>query len=377
VKVHPENLRAAQASAKQAADDARRHSVTAEAKWLRDFFPGYFALVMGTGIVAVAARQLGYRLVAWPLFVIALLAYAVLGIILLARLVRFPRAVLADFASHERGPNFLTIVAATGVLGSQFDVFDTLTALLPMLFWFSLGLWCVLVYGFLTVVTVSSEKPDLEHGLNGAWLLLVVATESLAVQSGALALHSGAPPSLAFVALAFYLLGAVLYVLLTALILLRWIFRPMRLGQMDAAWWINMGAVAIATLAGTQLMSLPGATGNLGQLASFVAPFTTLLWATSTFWIPLLVILFIWKEVRRGLSGYDPREWSAVFPLGMYVVATHNFATVGGLPFLEWIPRTMFWFALLAWTLTFVGMWVHLLRRGVPSVKTRSESELR
>jgi hypothetical protein len=117
VKVPPENLRAAQASAKQAADDARRHSVTAEAKWLRDFFPGYFALVMGTGIVAVAAQQLGYRLFAWPLFVIALLAYAVLGIILLARLVRFPRAVLADFASHERGPNFLTIVAATGVLG--------------------------------------------------------------------------------------------------------------------------------------------------------------------------------------------------------------------------------------------------------------------
>jgi tellurite resistance protein TehA-like permease len=320
---------------------------------------------MGTGIVAVAARQLGHRLVAWPLFVIALLAYAVLGIILLARLVRFPRAVLADFVSHERGPNFLTIVAATGVVGTQFDVFGTLAGLLPSLFWFSLGLWCVLVYGFLGVVTVSSYKPGLEQGLNGAWLLLVVATESLAVLSGVLALQSGAPPSLAFAALAFYMLGVMLYVLLTTLILLRWIFRPMRAAQIDASWWINMGAVAIATLAGTQLMSLRGVAWDFGPLVSFVAPFTTLLWATSTFWIPLLVIVFIWKELRRGRRGYDPRDWSAVFPLGMYVVATHSFATAAGLPFLEWIPRTLFWFALLAWILTFVGMWVHLLRTRV------------
>jgi tellurite resistance protein TehA-like permease len=366
VKVHPENPHAGQASAKHAADEARPRSVAAQAKWLSDFFPGYFALVMGTGILAMAARQLGHRVVAWPLFLIALLAYAVLGIILLARLARFPRAVLADFASHERGPNFLTIVAATGVLGSQFDVFATLAGLLPSLFWFSLGLWCVLVYGFLSAVTVSSNKPDLEHGLNGAWLLLVVATESLAVLSGVLALRSGEPSSLAFAALAFYLLGVMLYVLLTPLILLRWFFRPMRVAQIDASWWINMGAVAIATLAGTQLMSMRGGAWDFGPLVSFVAPFTTLLWATSTFWIPLLMIVFICKELRRERSGYDPREWSAVFPLGMYVVATHNFATAAGLPFLEWIPRTLFWLALLAWALTFVGMWGHLLRMRVP-----------
>jgi len=58
--------------------------------WLRDFFPGYFALVMGTGIVAVAARLLGRDLVAWPLFVISLAAYPLLWAILLARIACFP-----------------------------------------------------------------------------------------------------------------------------------------------------------------------------------------------------------------------------------------------------------------------------------------------
>ncbi|HKT17668.1 MAG TPA: tellurite resistance/C4-dicarboxylate transporter family protein [Stellaceae bacterium] len=329
--------------------------------WLRDFFPGYFAVVMGTGVVAVAARLLRYPMLSWPLFAIALAAYPVLWAILLARILRFPRDVIADFASHDRGPAFLTIVAANGVLGSQFAVFNTLTGLLPVLFWFSLALWAVLVYGFLSMVTVRIAKPDLEHGLNGAWLLLVVATESLSVLSCLLARRTGAPPPLVFASLAFYLLGSMLYVLLAALIFFRWIFRPMHAAEMGAPWWINTGAVAMATLAGARLMALPGVNPHLAPLLGLVAPFTVLLWATSTFWIPLLVILFIWKEMQRGPHGYDPGLWSAVFPLGMYVAATHDYATVARLPFLDAIPQTMFWVALLAWALTFIGMWVQLL----------------
>jgi tellurite resistance protein TehA-like permease len=209
----------------------------------------------------------------------------------------------------------------------------------------------------------------MEHGLNGAWLLLVVATESLAVLSGLLALHHGASPPLVFTSLAFYLLGSMLYVLLAALTFFRWMFRPMHPAEMGASWWINMGAVAIATLAGAQLMALPDVTPNLAPLVGFVAPFTVLLWSTSTFWIPLLVILFIWKELRRGPHGYDPGLWSAVFPLGMYVAATHNYAIVASLPFLEPLPRLFFWIALPTWTLTFIGMWVHLLH-AKPSYQT-------
>lgn len=329
--------------------------------WLRDFFPGYFAMVMGTGIVAVAARLLGRDTLAWPLFAISLAAYPVLWAILLARIARFPRAVLTDFASHERGPTFLTIVAANGVLGNEFAVFNLLTFLLPALFWFSVVLWALLVYGFLSTVTVSIAKPDLEHGLNGAWLLLVVATESVAVLACFVALRTGSPPPIVFTALAFYLLGAMLYVLLSALIFFRWVFRPMHPAEMGAPWWINMGAVAIATLAGARLMALPGNDPNLLLLQRFVTPFTVLLWATSTFWIPLLAILFVWKELQRGPHGYDPGLWSAVFPLGMYVAATYDYATVAHLPFLDPIPHAVFWIALLAWVLTFVGMWVQLL----------------
>jgi hypothetical protein len=97
------------------------------------------------------------------------------------------------------------------------------------------------------------------------------------------------------------LLGSMLYVLLSALILFRWIFRPMHPAEIGAPWSINMGAAAIATLAGAQLMALPGVTTSLAPLLGIVAPFTLLLWATSTFWIPLrpLPTCRFWTRFRR------------------------------------------------------------------------------
>ncbi|MGH7091728.1 MAG: tellurite resistance/C4-dicarboxylate transporter family protein, partial [Stellaceae bacterium] len=301
----------------------------------------------------------------WPLFAVALGAYPLLWFILLARLIRFPGAVLADFSSHERGPAFLTMVAATGVLGSDFAAFGIFTGALPALFWLSIALWAALTYGFLSAVTVSLAKPDLEHGLNGSWLLLVVATESISLLGCLLARRHGAPVPLVFAALAFYLLGAMLYLLISALVFFRWVFRPMHPAEMGAPWWINMGAVAIATFAGARLMELPVGGGVLAPLLRFVAPFTVLLWSTSSFWLPLLVILFLWKEMQRVPHGYEPGLWSAVFPLGMYVAATQEYARVAHLPFLEPIPAAMFWFAFAAWVLTFVGMWVRLLHSRV------------
>src|SRR6187431_1581641 len=84
-----------------------------------NLFPGYFALVMATGIVSIAARLLGFDWVALSLFAIGVAAYVVLGLLLVARVVFYPRRVLDDFRDHGRGAGFFTVVAATCVLGTQ------------------------------------------------------------------------------------------------------------------------------------------------------------------------------------------------------------------------------------------------------------------
>src|SRR4030095_5291931 len=84
-----------------------------------NLFPGYFALVMATGIISIATFLLEMRTLAWVLLVVNVVAYGVLWILLLIRLIGFFPRVKADLTDHVRGPGFFTVVAGTCVLGSQ------------------------------------------------------------------------------------------------------------------------------------------------------------------------------------------------------------------------------------------------------------------
>ena len=61
----------------------------------------------------------------------------------------------------------------------------------------------------------------------------------------------------------------------------------------------------------------------LNAMLPFVDGVTRIVWAWATFWVPLLLMFEIWKyAVRRVSPAYTPMLWSAVFPLGMYSVAS-------------------------------------------------------
>lgn len=81
-------------------------------------FPGYFALVMATGIIAVAAAQQEISWLAEILYLIAATAYIVLATLTVIRIAAFNQAFVTDLTSHAKGFAFLTTVAATNVMGS-------------------------------------------------------------------------------------------------------------------------------------------------------------------------------------------------------------------------------------------------------------------
>src|SRR5262249_19678720 len=109
-------------------------------------------------------------------------------------------------------------------------------------------------YTFFAAVTITEPKPPIEVAINGSWLLVTVATESLSVL-GTLVAHALGPVSpILFVALCTYLLGAMFYILFVALIIYRWIFLRMEPAKLTPPYWINMGALAITTLAGARLI---------------------------------------------------------------------------------------------------------------------------
>lgn len=326
---------------------------------LRELSPAYFGMVMATGIVSIAANMRGWPLLATSLFAANMLFYAGLWLLYGWRLIRYPHETRADFQSHARAPGYFTAVAATGVLGAQIFLLGHDWRLAAILAGLAVLLWLLLTYPIYTALTVQAHKPRLERGLNGGWLLAVVATQSLAVLV-ALIGSSFAPrwhAPLDFFALSMWLFGGMLYIWMIALIFYRYLFFPLPPDDLTPPYWINMGAMAISTLAGAVLVENAARAPLLGALLPFLKGVTILYWATGSWWIPMLLLLGAWRYVvKRFPFFYTPLYWGAVFPLGMYAACTDQMARAIGLPFLEPLADLFLLAAVIAWALTTAGL---------------------
>jgi len=332
---------------------------------LKELSPGYFGMVMATGIISIAAHLVEMELVAEALFILNCIAYVILWVLTGMRLVRYPRRFLADLRDHLSGPGFFTTVAGTCILGSQFVVLKGEYFIAAILWGFAAVLWIGLTYTIFAGFTVKAKKPKLDRGISGAWLLAVVATQSIAVLAVLLAVHAPQPGRLEmnFLALSMWLWGGMLYIWMMSLIFYRYTFFPFSPSDLSPPYWINMGAMAISALAGSLLILNSPNAPYLQSLLPFIKGFTVFYWATGTWWIPMLVILFIWRHgYRRFPLTYDSHYWGAVFPLGMYAACTHRMIEAMGFDFLLFLPQVFVYVALTAWMIVFIGLVRNLVR---------------
>jgi tellurite resistance protein TehA-like permease len=331
---------------------------------VRDLHPGYFAFVMATGIISTGTYLLGPSWLSRALLVVAAAGLVVLAVALIARLVRYRSSVAADVLAPDRVFGFFTITAGLDVLGVRFALAGhaLVTAILAAV---AAAVWLVLTYGVPASLMLTRASESILGGVNGSWLLWTVATQSLSISAATLV---PAWPSqaglLAPAAAALWSVGLLLYLMVATLILLRWLTVPMTPATLGPPYWILMGATAISVLAGARVLDLPRTIPVVAATASFTEGFSFTLWAFGTWWIPLLVILGLWRHVRRQWPlTYEPALWSVVFPLGMYSVATLTFGKAAGLAFMHPIGHVMLWVAIAAWALVAVAFLGQLARR--------------
>jgi len=342
-----------------------RPSVDRSYRWLvsvRDMYPGYFALVMATGICSTALSEVGWPTASAALLVVGEACLAVLFAALGWRLLRYPRRVLADLTAPDRGYAFFTVVAACNVLATRL-VTDGHRDAAVLLAGLGALVWLGLTYT-IPVRLILGERPrPVLAGVNGTWFIWVVGTQSIAVSLAALD-HPAVPGArmTALLAVLMWSVGVVLYLVVATLVLTRLLLLEVRPEDLTPPYWVTMGATAITVLAAARILDMvpsPAVTAT----RAVVAGLGVVLWAFGTWLIPLLVAFGVWRHVlRRFRLSYVPAFWSVVFPLGMYAVASIQLGRAADLPIVEQIGRGWTWLAVAVWVLVFGAMLLSLSR---------------
>lgn len=329
---------------------------------IQNFFPGYFAFLMATGALSIGMHLLGIALLPQILLYINIIAFIILWLITFIRMAFFMPYFLDDLTSHTRGPGFFTFIAGTAVFGSQLIVLTENYIVAKYLWGLALILWVLIMYIFFTAVTIRKDKPTLTEGINGAWLIAAVATQSISVLGTQLipSIENNVEIIL-FITLCMYFLGCMLYLNIITLIFYRFTFLKLKVSALTPPYWINMGAVAITTLAGSTLILHAKASQILTEITPFIKGFTLFFWVTGTWWIPLLFILMVWRRlINRYPMVYEPELWGMVFPLAMYTTSTYQLSKALNFSPLLIIPNIMVYVAILAWFLVSLGLIHHL-----------------
>ncbi|HKA11019.1 MAG TPA: tellurite resistance/C4-dicarboxylate transporter family protein [Candidatus Dormibacteraeota bacterium] len=316
--------------------------------------PAAFAMVMATGILSIATDELGRGKLSLAFLVVAAAAYAILSALTGWRLLVFPSHALGDARSPEQAFGYFTFVAGTNLLALRLSAAGW-TPVAEALGLVAAASWLLLSYGLVAVLVTDPGGGTPWRSVNGTWLVWVVGTQSVA---GAAAVAAPAHPpeaqALALAATGVWAAGAVLYLLLMALMIARLLLVDLTPEELGPDYWITMGAAAITVLVAADLL---GAAQWLPVHPGFVRDVGFMLWAFGTWWIPLLVVLGVWRHVlRRVPLRYDTALWAMVFPLGMYAAASQSYGTVAGLRPLQAVADIEVWFAIASWTATFVAM---------------------
>lgn len=321
---------------------------------------------MATGIVSVGTDLLGHRLLSEIALGITVAAFVLLALAYVVRFVLFRAFVGQSLRDPITAIAYFTVVAGSDVLAIRLAMSGHPSATLGLAIAAAL-VWLVLTYWLPWSIVATARRPLLGE-LNGAWLVWVVATQSLSIAAAALA--PSAPSNwlradLPAVAACLWGLGVVLYFILIVIIFLRLLLVEVTPAQMGPAYWIAMGATAISVQAAASILALRGPHAALlvADLRPFLVGLSVLLWAFGTWWIPLLVLLGVWRYgLRRYSRTYEPGLWNVVFPLGMYTVASWSLGQSPGLGFMASVARVWVWAAVAAWAGVLAMMAAHLTR---------------
>ena len=318
---------------------------------VRRFTPNWFAVTMGTGILAVALSQLpgggpAVRIAAETLWLLNIGLFALFSALYAARWILFPCEARLIFGHPVMSMYFGCIPMGLATIINGVIIFGR-----PR--WgqgavdLAEALWLVdvalsLLSGLVIPYAMFTRQAHTIDQMTGVWLLPVVAAEVAAVSGGLIAPLLGDPAQrLAVLAGSYALWGysvpAAFSIL--AVLLLRMALHKLPPAGMAASSWLALGPIGTAALgllvlgaAAPEVLTGPlQAYGDVARAGGLVA--ALLLWGYGLWWMGLASVITL-RHLREGLP-FNLGWWGYTFPLGVFSVATLKLAAslpVRGLP---------------------------------------------
>jgi len=345
---------------------------------IRQFTPNWFAVVMGTGVLALALAQWpgevpGLHLLGEGLWLFNMLLFVVFAGLYTARWLLFFDEARRIFGHSTVSMFFGTIPMGLATIINGFLVFglprwgNGVVPLAEALWWIdvAMSLACGVLIPFL-MFTRQEHRID---QMTAVWLLPVVAAEVAAASGGLLAPHLADVHSQMIMLVTSYVLWAfslpVAFSILTIL-LLRMALHKLPHESMAASSWLALGPIGTGAL-GMLLLGndaplifaangLPGV-GEIAAGLGLVAGIT--LWGFG-FWWMLVALLITARYLRAGIP-FNLGWWGFTFPLGVYALTTLKLADLLNLDFFSVFGGVLVALLVVMWLIvgrrTLAGAW--------------------
>ena len=306
--------------------------------FVRHFTPNWFAMTMGTGVLALVIAHLpwtlpGQMVLAEVLWLFGVLLFALFGLLFLARVLVF-RDTVWPMLLHPVQSMFLGAIpmGLAMLIGGlvQFGPVrwgEGVYALAHALWWLdalmALGSALLVPYLMFTRQSHALEK------MTAVWLLPIVAPEVAAGAAGGLAPYLDPAAARLMLAVGFVLWGMSLSLAfsLITLVLLRLALHKLPDTDFAATSWLPLGPLATgclglltmgqdapAAFAGTAMAGAAEVASGLGLVGGLA------LWGAGLWW--LVTAIFFTRHYIRDNMPFNLGWWGFTFPLGVFTLAT-------------------------------------------------------
>ncbi|MEK8090625.1 TDT family transporter [Thermithiobacillus plumbiphilus] len=335
---------------------------------IRQFTPNWFAMTMGTGILALALGQLPLT-VPWLKHLGEALWFLNIGLFVLFSMMYASRWLLffeeaKQIFSHSTVSMFFgTIPMGLATIINGFLLFGlprwgaSIIPMVEMLWWLDVAM--ALASGVLIPFMMFTFQEHSIDQMTAVWLLPVVAAEVAAVSGGLLAPYLTDISAQFITLITSYVLWAysVPVALSTLVILmLRMALHKLPHESMAASTWLSLGPIGTGALGmlvmGGDSPAIFAAHGmiNFGNIAAGFGLISGLLfWGFGLWWMMLTLLITI-RYFRSGIP-FNLGWWGFTFPLGVYAVATLKLGSILHLIFFDIMGMALVMMLVVMWTI--------------------------